>query len=133
MTVTEFARCAGITTHAVRYYTRVGLLTPMRHRDNGYKLFTERDRRRLDFIRKAQDLGYKLSEIAEFIATAECGQSPCSQVREVMSKRVEENRLRLNGMILMQKRMEEALRIWEQLPDGHPDGKTICYLIETNT
>lgn len=41
-TVTELAKRAGTPAHAVRYYTRMGLLTPERDPDNGYRLYDPR-------------------------------------------------------------------------------------------
>ena len=31
----------------------------------------------------------------------------------------------------LQMRMEKALSSWEKMPDGIPDGDSICHLIET--
>ncbi len=38
-TVTELANRCDTTPHAVRYYTRKGLLRPKRNPDNGYRLY----------------------------------------------------------------------------------------------
>ena len=132
MTVMELARCAGVTPHVVRHYVRIGLLIPGRRQENGYKLFSKRDINRLHFIRKAQNLGYKLAEIAKILEEADQGRSPCPQVRDIIRKRIEENRRRLNEMLALQERMEDALVTWEKQPDGMPDGQTVCHLIETS-
>ena len=42
LTVTGLARRSGTTAHAVRYYTRMGLLRPERDPDNGYRLYKPR-------------------------------------------------------------------------------------------
>lgn len=131
MTVAEIARRAGVTPHVVRYYTRIGLLKPGRGQENGYHLFTQQDLVCLRFARKAQHLGFRLSEIAEILDKASHGDSPCPQVRTIIRRRIEENRWRLDEMMALQKRMEHALVSWERLPDRLPDGHTLCHLIES--
>ena len=63
MNVTEFATKTGVSPYAIRYYTRIGLLTPARQSDNRYRRFTNSDVDRLSFIHKAQELGFTLMEI----------------------------------------------------------------------
>lgn len=130
MTVTELARRAGEPAHVVRYYARIGLLRP-RRRDNGYRLFGERDLARLRFVRRAQHLGYTLAEITEIFGEADRGHSPCPRVRQILQERVAENHRRLAEMVTLQRRMEKALKAWKNMPDGIPDGHTVCVLIES--
>jgi hypothetical protein len=51
--------------------------------------------------------------------------------RQIIERRVEENGFRLNELAALQKRMEHALGEWSELPDGMPDGESVCYLIES--
>jgi MerR family Zn(II)-responsive transcriptional regulator of zntA len=114
----------------VRYYSRIGLLKPGRGQGNGYKLFTPQDLVWLCFVRKAQYLGFRLSEITEILEKAAHGDSPCPQVRDIIRRRIKENRQRLDELIALQERMEQALASWEKLPNRLPDGHTLCHLIE---
>ncbi len=117
--------------HVVRYYTRIGLLSPKRNRNNGYKLFAQSDVARLRFIRKAKMFGYTLAEIAEILNHASHGESPCPMVRSIIEKRIDENRKKLDELIELQKRMECALSDWRGRPDRLPDGDMVCHLIES--
>jgi len=131
ITVTELANQSSATPHAVRYYTRMGLLNPVRHPDNGYRLYKPGDISTLTFIRQAKMLGYTLNEIREILHDAEEGDSPCPRVREIIEKRIQETRTKLEELAVLQERMESALKKWSKMPDGVPDGHTICHLIET--
>ena len=131
MTVNEVARRADVPPHVVRYYSRIGLLKPARHPENGYKLFKQEDVKHLRFIRKAQGLGYTLSEIDEILHHAHHGESPCPVVREILQRHIEENRRKVEALLRLQRRMEEALEQWKAMPDGVPDGHTVCVLIES--
>jgi DNA-binding transcriptional MerR regulator len=132
MTVNELARRADVAPHVVRYYTRLGLLQPGRHPDNGYRLFSARESKRLRFIRQAKSLGFSLSEIREILSDSAHGESPCPKVRDILKKRIQHTRKELEELFRLQERMEEALRRWERMPDGVPDGHTVCHLIESS-
>jgi MerR family Zn(II)-responsive transcriptional regulator of zntA len=130
MKVIELARQVGVPAHVVRYYTRIDLLKPARDYTNGYKLFTSDDVCRLTFIRNAQALGFTLAEIAEIFREAEKGDSPCPMVREIIAERIKENRHRVEELLDLQSRMEQAVIQWGKMPDGIPNGHSVCHLIE---
>jgi len=131
MTVHQLAERAEATTHAVRYYTRIGLLKPGRDPDNGYKLFAYDDVYRLRFIRQAKGLGFTLSEISAILQDARQGKSPCPRARSLIRRRIDENRRRVEELTELQARMEAALESWDEMPDGMPNGHTVCHLIES--
>jgi len=131
LTVTELANRSGTTPHAVRYYTRLGLLQPERNPDNGYRLYRHSEVNWLRFIRKAKQLGYTLSEIREIMHDSDQDQSPCPRVREILERRIVENRQQLEELMNLQTRMEQALEQWANMPNGDPDGHSVCHLIES--
>ncbi len=130
MTVNQFAKRAGVAPHVIRYYARIGLLKPRRS-GSGYKLFTVADMKRLHFIQQTKALGFTLDEIAEIFHESSHGESPCPSVREIIRRRIDENRRVLGELRALQHRMESAAARWEEMPDGMPDGDTVCHLIES--
>lgn len=131
MTVTQLSRHGGIPPHVVRYYTRIGLLDPARDPANGYKLYRHTDMDRLRFIRKSQRLGYRLDEIRHFLQLHAVGQVPCREVREILRRRIEENASRIRELVQLQRRMEQALSLWEDLPAEVLGADSVCHLIES--
>ena len=63
----ELANQFGLSTQAIRYYERLGLLTPPQRTDSGYRLYSPDALERLKFIRKAQNFGLSLQEIKQLI------------------------------------------------------------------
>jgi Hg(II)-responsive transcriptional regulator len=63
----ELAKRAGVGIDTVRYYEREGLLKPQQRLASGYRRYTGHEISRLRFIRKAQVLGFSLSEIRELL------------------------------------------------------------------
>ena len=133
LTASILAKNAGVPIHTVRYYTRIGLLNPRRHPRNNYKIYKLNDRQRLRFIINAKNLGFKLSEINQILDEAHDGNSPCPLVREIVKKRVKENRRKINQIVKLQNQMEKALTEWETMEDRLPNKNSICHLIESIT
>lgn len=131
LTVTELANRSGATPHAVRYYTRLGLLRPERNPDNGYRMYKHAEVSWLRFIRQAKRLGYTLNEIREIMHDSDRSESPCPRVREILTRRIGETRRELEELLALQTRMEQALELWRDMPDGIPDGHSVCHLIES--
>jgi DNA-binding transcriptional MerR regulator len=104
--VKELAQICNVPPDTVRYYTRIGLLRPIRDPVNGYRQFNVNDTKRLDFIRKAKSLGYSLNEINHILDESQKGKSPCPMVRDLISRRIQANRARLEQLMELQVRME---------------------------
>src|SRR5882762_7683729 len=121
------ARRAEIGVEALRYYERLGLLGSPRRTDSGYRLYTEAIFARLDFIRKAQAMGFTLEEIARIIQESETGRSPCADVRRIARRKLEDLDRRLKQLRLYRNELAQTLTEWER--KGSAAGK-ICGLIE---
>ena len=131
LTVNELAIKSDTPAHVVRYYARIGLIQPASQQENGYRLFRLQDAVRIRFVRMAKHLGFTLNEIKQITRHAEIGESPCDDVRKIIQHRIQENRAKIEEMIKMQAHMEQALERWKQMPDGVPNGNSICHLIES--
>ena len=131
MIVNELALKSSVPAHVIRYYSRIGLLKPSRNPENGYKLFRNDDVRILHFIRQAKDLGFTLNEISSLLEQVKAGDSPCSNVRQLLERHLVLNRAEIKRLQAMRIRMEDALVRWQHIPDGEPDEETMCPLIES--
>ena len=101
----EIAELAGVSANVVRYYSKIGLLSPTRNPDNGYREYTPRDVTRVRFIRKAKWLGFTLKDVETILAESDSGKSPCGKVRRIITERVQEIQQRLDHLREMQARM----------------------------
>ena len=87
MRIGEIAERADISTKALRYYERVGLLDEPDRTPSGYRDYGEAVLDRLRFIRAAQSAGLTLGEIKGVIAFREQGSPPCEHVLELIEGR----------------------------------------------
>ena len=63
LSIGQLARRAEVGVETVRYYERRGLLQEPHRRQSGYRQYGEEVVSRLQFIRRAKDLGFTLREI----------------------------------------------------------------------
>jgi MerR family transcriptional regulator, copper efflux regulator len=68
LSIGALARQAGLSVETLRFYEREGLLEKAARNESGYRVYEPDARRRLQFIRRAQELGFTLAEIRELIA-----------------------------------------------------------------
>ena len=61
----QFAARACVSLRTLRYYDRVGLLSPSQHTEAGYRLYTEEDLSTLQQILALKFLGFSLEEIKQ--------------------------------------------------------------------
>ena len=123
----EVAKLSGIGIEALRFYERSGLLGRPGRTDSGYRMYDAAVLQLLDFIKRAQVLGFSLDEIKRIIADKQAGKSPCREVREIVRQRLEELDERMKEMRRYRRELGTALAKWEET--GELDGQ-ICGLIE---
>lgn len=130
LTVMDVARGAGVEAQVVRFYARTGLIRPARYAANGYRQFVPLDVKRVRFVRAAQSLGFTLAEVSEVMRRSRSRKTPCPLVRDIIVRRLAENRDRLTYLQALQVSMQSASERWRHLPDETPTGHVICALIE---
>ena len=77
----EVARRAGVSVQAIRFYEKEGLLPEPERRPSGYRAYPESVVRRLQFIRRAKDLGFSLREIRELFGLRVVPGCSCGDVK----------------------------------------------------
>lgn len=126
----EVSRLSGVGIEALRFYEKQGLLGRPARTESGYRLYDPEVLERLEFIKRAQVLGFSLADIARIISHKHAGQSPCAEVRDVVRARLAEIDERIRQMRRYRNELAAALEEWEQMGDldGH-----VCGLIEGTT
>ncbi len=90
LTIGELARRAQIGAETLRYYERLGLLAPAERTASSYRLYAPDALPRLDFIRRAQALGFSLAQIGELLALHSRPEADMGTVRDIAVQRLAE-------------------------------------------
>lgn len=82
MTIGKVARAVGVGVETIRFYERRGLIEqPPRPEGGGYRVYSGETVRRVHFIRRAQELGFSLREIADLLTLRTTHNADASDVR----------------------------------------------------
>lgn len=130
MRVTELANSMNTTPDTVRYYTRIGLIEPIKSPENGYKFYNKVLQQRLNFILNARQLDFSVEEIREILTEADKGHTACPLVREIVEYRLAETEKQFQSALLLRDKLKNAINDWKNKPDKAPTGHMLCHLIE---
>lgn len=103
LTVGALASAAGVGVETVRYYQRRGLLETPRTA-GGYRRYGAAHLDRLNFIKRAQAMGFTLDEVAELLSLND------SRDHQIARALASEKILDIEGRIARLNRMADALR-----------------------
>jgi MerR family mercuric resistance operon transcriptional regulator len=128
MTIGQLARQAKTDTQTIRYYERIGLMEAPERTESNYRLYDLEAGRRLDFIRRAKEIGFSLSDIKVLLAMADGKVRECNEVRQFAEARLAKTRSRISRLKAME-------RILSQLVDQCAISENIaeCPILETLT
>ncbi len=130
MKVSELAKNLDTTPDTVRFYTRIGLITPIKNTENGYKTYGKKVQQRLKFILSARQLDFSVEEIKDILNESDKGHTACPLVREIVEHRLAETEKQFQAALLLREKLRNAIDDWQNKPNKAPTGHMICHLIE---
>lgn len=118
-----------VAVGALRYYESLGLLQSERG-ENGYRHYSPDAVHQVQFIKKAQAIGFSLEEIGEVLTVHEKGDTPCGLVQSLLQEKIDQLAAQIRQMTEFKTELEEYRDRWaSSQPKGLPGD--ICPLIET--
>lgn len=112
--VGELAERAGVGVQTLHYYERLGLLPRPDRSASNYRLYPADALRRVQFIKKAQSLGFTLEEIKEILRLREQGRAPCRCVADVGKKHLQELDARIAALQEFRRELAAVVPKWEK-------------------
>jgi DNA-binding transcriptional MerR regulator len=123
----EVARQTGLSVHAIRFYEAEGLLPEPARTGSGYRVFSPQTVEQLNFIRKAQALGFSLEEIRGLLILRDRSTGACSHVKSLVEEKVAGVREKLRQLEAMEKDLRSVLaECKRQLKRRHPGSEARC-------
>ena len=127
----ELAKQTGLTVGNLRYYSDIGLLQPVHRGDNGYRYYAQNASEQVEFIKKAQSLGFTLEEIKQILDVRNGGQIPCNLVQSLLNNKIEQLAIQIKQMTLFKRELEEYRAIWANKPESNLKQEEVCPLIDS--
>lgn len=89
MKIGELEARSGASRHTLRYYEQIGLISPLRQ-NNNYRVYTVQTLQDLDFIQRAQSMGFSLGEIGEILGAQRNKLIDCADGAKLIEKKMAE-------------------------------------------
>ncbi len=105
MTRGEVADRSGVSREAVRYYEQRGLIPDPPRTNGDYRIYDQTYVDRICFIKRAQELGFSLSEIEELLELRLDPDRDCGDVRAKASAKLDDVREKIRDL----QRIEDVL------------------------
>ncbi len=123
----DVAERTGLTPPTIRYYESIGLLARPVRSATGYRRYPESTVAELQFIRKAQTLGFSLDEIGEILKLSRAGKTPCTHVLDLAKRHLEAVDARIAQLMKFRGQLSGEIEKW----DGkrQPTCEGLCEII----
>lgn len=125
LTIGFLAKAADVNIETIRYYQRIGIIAEPAKPAHGYRTYPTETLKRIKFIKRAQQLGFSLSEVAELL---QLGDGNCADVRQ----RAEEKRAHIDQQLSdlhnLRNTLSELINSCKSNSDTHH-----CAIVETLT
>ena len=116
LTISKLAASAGVHVETVRYYQRRRLLPEPQRPQGGFRHYGSADVARLQFIRRAQAMGFTLDEIAGLLEIK--GKRACEQTRQLTALKLVDVRQRLDALHRLEGDLMHLIAECSQAPAG---------------
>jgi DNA-binding transcriptional MerR regulator len=131
LNIGELAQQAGVATSLIRYYEEIGLLPTAARTENGYRVYSQEDVERLQFIQRAKALDFSLEEIKEILGLRERGNAPCAYVINQIGAKIDEVERKMAALAHLKAELVQLQAEATRLPLAEIEAKScVCHLIE---
>lgn len=108
-TIGEAARRSGVKIETIRFYERSGLLAPPPRTAGGHRVYGSAAAQRLNFIRRARDLGFTLADVRSLLGFVDDKDRSCDEIRVIGTRHLEKVRARLADLRAMERVLDDMV------------------------
>jgi len=110
LTIGQLAKQAGVNIETIRYYQRRHLIPVPPKPPSGYRQYSQDDLARIQFIKRAQALGFSLNEIAELLTLRIESETVCSDVQKQAEIKIADINLKIQMLQRMKQTLSELVK-----------------------
>lgn len=104
------AKATGLSIDAIRFYQKSGLLKPPARTEAGYRVFTDAEITELQFIARAQNIGFSLAEIKELLLLKNENGKACPEVRSLVGRKLQNIKEKIAALKELETELSRAMR-----------------------
>lgn len=117
ITIGKLAEMAGVGVETVRFYQRKELLREPKAQ-SGFRTYSEEDAQRIVFIKRAQDLGFTLSEVRELLELNTKPRMTCGTVKIKTTTKIKEIEEKIADLTRMKTSLEKLACACDESQDN---------------
>jgi MerR family mercuric resistance operon transcriptional regulator len=111
LTIGKLAKHTEVTIETIRHYQRMGLLTEPEKPDSGYRCYSDNAVIRIRFIKRAQQAGFTLKEIATLLAL---DGAHCADVRQLAEQKCQQIDQQIKNLTALRQVLETLVNDCQQ-------------------
>ena len=124
MNVGEASRRSGVSAKMIRYYESIGLIAPAERTISGYRTYEADDVHRLQFVKRARDLGFSLENIKHLLELWANRRRSSAKVKQIALRHIAELRDQIASA-------QSMLNTLQRLADScHGDERETCPILD---
>jgi len=124
MNIGAASAASGVSAKMIRHYEALGLVPGVARTDAGYRQYDAATVHTLRFIRRARDLGFSTTEIAELLALWRNRRRSSAEVKRIALAHVDDLQRRIAEMQAMQRTLADLARCC------HGDARPDCPILD---
>ena len=117
ITIGKLAEKAGVGVETIRFYQRKELLREPKAQ-SGFRTYNEDDAQRILFIKRAQDLGFTLTEVKELLELNTKPRSTCGKVKSKTTAKIKEIEEKIADLNRMKASLEKLACACDESQDS---------------
>jgi MerR family transcriptional regulator, mercuric resistance operon regulatory protein len=107
LTIGNLAKQAEVTIETIRYYQRIGLLSQPTLPQGSYRHYPPDAVTRIRFIKRAQQAGFTLKEIAELLLL---DGTHCAEVRKIAEQKCQQIDVQINNLTALRNVLDNLVK-----------------------
>ncbi len=105
-TISKLAKEAGVGVETIRFYERKKLLKQPSPTRSSFREYRQEDIGRIRFIKRAQEIGFTLAEVAEIVGLEENPRVRCFDLKKRVDHKLHEVEKKIEDLLQMKKSLK---------------------------
>ena len=115
LTIQEVSRRTGLSTHALRYYERIGLIHPINREENTHRHYTAEDVGWIEFLLKLRAIGMSIKDMQRYAELQRQGDKTLPERVEMLKALRDQVEARMDELNEHLKLIYYKIEIYQQL------------------
>jgi len=105
MTIGQLAKLTNVNVETIRYYESLKLISKPNSKPSGYRIYTNEYVDRINYIKKAKELGFTLKEIKDILRFDDC-----EDLYELTGRKLDETQKKIEFYTQLNKKLSFLLK-----------------------